>query len=125
MARRQDENHISSRRTFLKTMGWAPALFLPAPLYAGLGCLGSRQNLQTIAPPYTDPRVTPHYPVKSPLDDVLRLVTPGSDEFITEKHAYEIGRVLDVWGQGLKSSPPALALLAQCIDPFIESIPLI
>src|SRR6266550_8792947 len=125
MARRHDENHIPSRRTFLKTMGWAPALFLPAPFHAGVGRWGARENLNASPFPYADPRVTPHYPVKSQLDDVLRLVGPGSDEFITEKHAYEIGRVLDVWGQGLKSSPPALALLAQCIDPSIESTPLI
>ena len=125
MARRQDENHIPSRRTFLKTMRWAPALFLPAPLHAGLGRLAARQNLNTAAFPYAENRVTPHYPAKSPLDDILRLVAPGSDEFITEKHASEIARVLDLWGQGLKSSPPALPLLAQCIDPSIESTPLI
>src|SRR6266566_5380172 len=117
MARRQDENHIPSRRTFLKTMRWAPALFLPAPLHAGLGRLGARQNLNTAAFPYPDNRVSPRYPAKSPLDDILRLVAPGSDEFIPEKHASEIARVLDLWGQGLKSSPPALPLLAQCIDP--------
>jgi tetratricopeptide (TPR) repeat protein/peroxiredoxin len=125
MARRQDENHIPSRRTFLKTMGWAPALFLPAPLYSGLGRLGPRQNLQTVALPSADTRVAPRYPVKTPLDDVLRLVAPGSDEFITEKHASEIARALDAWSQGLKTSPPALPLLAQCIDPSVEATPLI
>src|SRR6266550_2717954 len=125
MARRQAENHIPSRRAFLKAMGWAPTLLLPAPLHAGLARLGSRPNLQSIALPFSDIRLTPHYPAKSPLDDVLRLVTPGSDEFITEKNASEIARALDTWGQGVKSSSPALAQLAQCIDPSIEATPLV
>ena len=34
--------------------------------------------------------LTPHYPAKSPLDDVFRLVAPGSDEFVTEKVCFEI-----------------------------------
>jgi len=65
--------------------------------------------------------LAPHYPTKSPLDDVLRLVDPAADEYVTEKYAFEITRLLDDWAQGLRSSPPALALLAKFLDPSLEA----
>ena len=51
----------------------------------------------------TDVRLTPHYPAKSPLADILRLVAPGSDEYVTEKYAFEIESLLKQWGQTLKT----------------------
>ncbi|MGI4755617.1 MAG: FG-GAP-like repeat-containing protein [Janthinobacterium lividum] len=41
--------------------------------------------------------MSPRYPARSPLEDVLRLVAPGTDEYVTEKHAFEIGTVLQRW----------------------------
>src|ERR1700757_2528387 len=108
MACLKDEKHIS-RRTFLRGMRWAPTLFLPAPMRAfpfGAKFAAPPRALNSF--PFADYRLTPHYPTKSPLDDMLRLVAPGSDEFVTEKYAFEIGRLLDEWGQTLKTSPPAL-----------------
>ena len=102
MARRPDENHIPSRRTFLKTMRWVPALFLPAPFHASFR-YGARQSFQSPLFALSEPRVTPHYPTNSPLDDVLRLIAPGSDEFIGEKYAAEVERLLQVWSQGRPS----------------------
>jgi Flp pilus assembly protein TadD/peroxiredoxin len=75
--------------------------------------------------PFADYRLTPHYPAKSPLDDVLRLVAPGSDEFVTEKYAFEIARLLDDWSRGLKAAPPAVGVLAQFIDSSLEATPLL
>ncbi len=69
---------------------------------------------------FADYRVTPHYPAKSPLDDVLRLVAPGSDEFVTERYAFEIGRLLDEWSQALKSGPPAFGKLTEFMDASVE-----
>jgi Flp pilus assembly protein TadD/peroxiredoxin len=132
MARNQDEKNNQrhdregtglSRRTFLRGMTWAPALFLPGafcglPYWlkearaAGDGKTGFAS---------ADFRLTPHYPAKSPLDDVLRQVVPGGDEYITEKHALEIMRLLDEWSRGLKSAPPATAILAKLIDPVIRA----
>src|ERR1700757_2126672 len=112
MARRQDENHILSRRKFLRTMRWAPALFLPAPFHGITFPFPSGLRPAPPELPLSETRLTPHYPTKSPLDDVLRLVAPGTDEFITEKHASEIQTLLSAWSRGLMSSPPALALLA-------------
>ena len=75
--------------------------------------------------PFVDFRLTPHYPAKSPLDDVLRLVAPGTDEYLTEKYAFEIMRLLNEWSKGFKATPPALAILAKFLDPSIEATPLV
>jgi len=124
MARYNDEKRIS-RRIFLRRMRWAPVLFVPAPMQAwpaGLKLAAPPRAVPSF--PFADLRVTPHYPAKSPLDDVLRLVAPGSDEFITEKHAFEIGRLLNEWSQALKAAPPALQVLATFLDPSLRATPL-
>jgi hypothetical protein len=74
--------------------------------------------------PFADFRLTPQYPAKSPLDDVLRLVPPGADEFVTEKYAFEIGRLLNEWGQAFKAGSPALTVLATFLDPSLQATPL-
>ncbi len=124
MARHKDEQHIS-RRTFLRGMRWAPVLFAPAPLCAlpfGAKLAAPPRAIPFL--PFADFRLNPHYPAKSPLDDVLRLVAPGSDEFITEKYAFEIGRVLNDWGQALKTAPLGLSTLANFLDSSLEAIAL-
>ena len=116
------ENQSLSRRTLLKSMGMAPLLFRAGPAARGgvafraAGALigGWRRRFN-----YSDVRLMPHYPAKSPLADVLRLVTPGSDEFITEKYAVEIESLLKEWGHGLRVSArdtAALARLAGCLN---------
>ncbi len=124
MARRKDEKHIS-RRTFLRGMRCVPVLFVPAPLRSlpfGAKLAAPPRAIPFF--PFADPRLSPHYPVKSPLDDVLRLVAPGADEFVTEKYASEIARLLNSWGQALKTAPPALSALANFLDPSLEGTPL-
>jgi Flp pilus assembly protein TadD/peroxiredoxin len=127
MTRHKDEDHIFSRRAFLRGMRWAPLLFLPAPLHESPfpAILPETTEDGTSKFPFVDFRLTPHYPAKSPLDDVLRLVAPGSDEYVTEKYAFEIIRFLDEWSQGLKATPPALTALAKFLDPSIEATPLV
>jgi Flp pilus assembly protein TadD/peroxiredoxin len=108
-------------------MRWAPLLFLPAPLQASPfpAILPETTGDGTSKFPFADFRLTPHYPAKSPLDDVLRLVAPGTDEYVTEKYAFEIMRLLNEWSRGLKVTPPALAVLAKFLDPSIEATPLV
>ncbi len=116
MARYKDERHIS-RRTFLREMRWAPVLFVPAPMRAlPFGAKGASPPRGIPSFSLYDFRLTPHYPAKSPLEDVLRLVAPGTDEFVTEKYAFEIARLLNDWGQALKAVPPALSALAKFLD---------
>jgi len=92
MPHRNDEDQSMSRRLFLKQMGWAPVLFLPAPIASPL----IRSRARPIAPAQlpsfspVDVRLSPHYPTKSPLDDVLRRAAPGTDEYVTEGYAAEL-----------------------------------
>jgi Flp pilus assembly protein TadD/peroxiredoxin len=100
-------------------------LFIPAPMRAlpfGSKLAAPPRAIPSF--PFADFRLTPHYPAKSPLDDVLRLVIPGADEFVTEKYAFEIARLLDDWSQALKANPPALSVLASFLDVSLEATPL-
>src|SRR5258708_19486972 len=124
MAHHKDEKHVS-RRSFLRGMRWAPMLFVPAPMRAlpfGAKFATSPRAIPSF--PFADYRLTPHYPAKSPLDDVLRLVVPRADEFVTEKYAFEIARLLNNWSQALKASPPALRAFAGFLDASLDATPL-
>jgi Flp pilus assembly protein TadD/peroxiredoxin len=97
-------------------------LFVPAPMQVlpfGMRFAAAPRTVPSF--PFADFRFTPHYPAKSPLDDVLRLVTPGADEFVTEKYAFEIGRLLNEWSRGLKTAPPALNVLSMFVDASLQA----
>jgi len=81
MSRPKNETYLFSRRTLLKGMGLAPLLLRPAPFYGAPFLFGSPTVFpnQNSAFPFSDIRLTPHYPAKSPLEDVLRLVAPEAD----------------------------------------------
>src|SRR5882724_118068 len=127
MARCKDEKSSFSRRSFLRGMRWAPLLFLPAPIqgfsFPAVRHQSSRDRNGSF--PFADFRLTPHYPAKSPLEDLFDRVVSGSDEYVTEKYDLEIMRLLGEWGQALKSSPPGLAVVAKFLDASIESSSLI
>ena len=100
-------------------------LFLPAPFHAS-----SFHSLRPDIPGddsfrLTDPRLNPHYPTKSPLDDILLKVVPGADEYVTEKYAIEITQLLGEWSRALKAAPPALASLAKFLDASIAATSLL
>lgn len=71
--------------------------------------------------PFTDVRFKPHYPIKSPLADVLRLVAPGSDEYPTEKYALEIDSLLHQWSQSLRESVLNLPNLSKLLSPSLQA----
>ena len=71
--------------------------------------------------PFTDFRLTPHYPAKSALDDVLLKVVPGADEYLTEKYAFEIMALLKQWSVDLRTAPPGLASLTNFLDASIAT----
>jgi|HubBroStandDraft_6_1064221.scaffolds.fasta_scaffold00589_3 tetratricopeptide (TPR) repeat protein len=127
MTRQRDKDDAFSRRTFLRRMRWAPVLLLPAPMHAR-----AFRPLRAESPAdcnatfnFADFRVTPHYPAKSPLDDILRKAVPGSDEFITEKYAVEIKRLLDEWSQALKAGSPAIGVLAKFLATSLQATSLV
>ncbi len=102
-------------------------LFLPAPLQAWPSGLQFPEIPRDGTPsfPFTDFRLTPHYPAKSPLDNVLLKVIPGADEYLTEKYAFEIMQVLGEWSQALKTAPPGLAVFAKSLDASIAATSLL
>jgi tetratricopeptide (TPR) repeat protein len=108
-------------------MRCAPLLFLPSPLHsAAFESLVPRiLGEQRPSFPLADYRLTPHYPAKSPLDEVLRYVAPGSDEYVTEKYAAEIAQRLEEWGQELRVNPATLSVLAKFLDPSLQATPLV
>src|SRR6516165_17914 len=127
MAGHQHKTYTLSRRAFFRGMRLAPVLFLPAPIRTWASHSGLSEPTGDRSPgfPFADLRLTPRYPAKSPLDDIFRLVVPGSDEFVTEKYAFEIMRFLDEWSESLKCAPPALEVLAQFLGDSLESTPLV
>jgi Flp pilus assembly protein TadD/peroxiredoxin len=63
----------------------------------------------------------PRYPAKSPLEDVLCYVFPGTDEFITEKYAFEIDQQLRRWSTSLVLSAYDLKVLRGLLDTAIQA----
>jgi Flp pilus assembly protein TadD/peroxiredoxin len=128
MARHKNQKHFFSRRTFLKKMRWAPLLYLPAPMCAFPFLPTIPETSGDLSGgnfPFADFRLTPHYPAKSPLDAVLSRVAPGADEYVTEKYAFEIRRLLSEWSEGLKAASPALGVVAKFLDASIEATSLV
>ncbi len=127
MPRHKNDSQFLSRRRLLKSMGLAPLLLRPAPLLGSSLLFGPERVFRNQNPafPFLDVRLTPHYPVKSPLADILRLVAPGSDEYITEKYAFEIEALLRDWSEALKASARETSALAKSLAPSIEATPLV
>jgi len=115
-----------SRRIFLKGMGWAPMLFLPAPL-SGIASRSWFPITGGVTLPLAsdEVRLTPHYPSSSPLDDVLRFASPGSDEYVVEGYVLEITSLLTRWSQQLRAAPPAADTLKKFIHVSIQSTSLV
>jgi Tfp pilus assembly protein PilF/peroxiredoxin len=102
-------------------------LFRPSPFYGASLLFGPSKVLsgQNSDFSFADPRLTPHYPAKSPLEDVLRLVAPGSDEYITERYAFEIAAQLNGWKRALEASAHDLSSLSRSLDPSVQASPLV
>jgi tetratricopeptide (TPR) repeat protein len=124
---RIEKDRAVSRRIFLKQMRWAPVLFLPAPVTNPFLVSGLQRSTVAQASRFSSADIppgvplTPHYPANSPLDTVLRLAAPGSDEYITEGYAFELMGLLDEWSQQLKAEPPATAILGKFVDSSIHA----
>ncbi|WP_433973245.1 tetratricopeptide repeat protein [Tunturiibacter lichenicola] len=101
--------------------------FRPAPFYASSFLFGAPEILRAPGSDYSfaDIRLTPHYPAKSPLEDVLRLVTPGSDEYITERYAFEIELQLNGWKRALEGSTHDLSALSRSLDASFQASSLV
>ena len=103
-------------------MGWAPLLFLPAPLQGSLIGVGPPEISTARIPhfPFSDLHFVPHYPERSPIDQILRFADPGTDEYVAEGYAAQIMALLADWSQELKARPPGLSALGRCIGSSIQ-----
>jgi Flp pilus assembly protein TadD/peroxiredoxin len=121
MGRRPRKKVKLSRRDFLGSLRWAPMTFLAAPLYVKAlpnFWLGAHRPETSLG--FIDDRLIPHYPKKSPLEDVLRLVAPGSDQYLTEKYALEISRVLLRWSEELQKDSSGVAGVETFLSAAME-----
>jgi Flp pilus assembly protein TadD/peroxiredoxin len=118
----RQKSYRFTRRAFLRKLQWTPALFLPAPIFVPSlrPLFASTSEDRNAGFDLADFRITPHYPAKSPLEDVLRKVVPGTDEYVLEKYAFAIARQLDGWRQALLAKSPALGELAAFLDDAFE-----
>jgi Flp pilus assembly protein TadD/peroxiredoxin len=102
-------------------MGMAPILLRMAPF--GNSLVAQSSSAQTYQLPLImgESYLKPNYPTKSPLEDVLRLVAPGNDEFTTEKYAFQIEQELKQWSASLMLSGRDLNPLARLLDNSIAA----
>ena len=68
-----------------------------------------------------DVRLSPHYPVRSPLSEVFHAIPPGLDEYPLEKFAFEIETLLAEWGKSLQKGVDHLTTIDSLIDDQIDS----
>lgn len=124
---RKDVNALISRRRLLKTLGLAPLALRCAPFHAAPILSGAANIDSRIHPtfPFADVRFVPHDPAKSPLADILRLVPPGSDNYPTEKYAFEIESQLEEWSRALCGSVGAVSVLENSLDASVEACSLV
>jgi Flp pilus assembly protein TadD/peroxiredoxin len=111
MGRHRDEPSTLNRREFLNRLGYAAPALLPAPLraYAPFPFALSLGD-----PALAEFRLKPSYPSPSPLDNMLCLVAPGADAYITEKYTAALQQQLNEIGNAIRqkqSSPETFARL--------------
>jgi Flp pilus assembly protein TadD/peroxiredoxin len=134
MSLEENKKSVLSRRKILKGIGLAPLMLRPSPLFGGVfsgspaavGSIGRPGPLadQVLLPSFADARLRPHYPLKSRLADVLRLVPAGSDEYLTEKYAFEIDLLLKKWAESLQKSSADQSLLKEFLSTSLVASPL-
>ena len=112
---------IASRRKFLKQMGCAPVLFLPSPLKTPR-LFASAPGIPHFAQvPLSEVHPESHYPVRSRLDDIMRLAIPGTDEYAMEGYVGAIKSAISGWSNKLKEAPPATTALSELLDISIQA----
>lgn len=114
VAARNDRQRFS-RRDLLRTLGVAPFLYRSAPLF-GMSSVAPAGQVDLL---FAEARYTPHYPARSPLDSVLRLVSAGSDEYSTELYAAQLSLILQQWSSSFREGD--LSGLAGSLDPSLQA----
>jgi len=109
-----------SRRSFVKSLSFAPFALHPAAIYPFyLRTLTEDFDAKEFS--LADVRFSPLYPAESPLSDIFRMVPPGSDEYPLEHFAVEIEGLLDNWGKELQRGIDGLRSIRSLLEDQIES----
>lgn len=101
-------------------MGVASVLS-PGPYFTNWPMFRVASFLAGQTPILPEVQLEPKYPAKSPLEDVLRYVLPGTDEFLTEKYAFEIDQQLRQWSASLSLSTHEQKPMAGLFDTALEA----
>ncbi|MDE3104955.1 MAG: VCBS repeat-containing protein [Acidobacteriota bacterium] len=110
-------NSEISRRWFLRGLGAGSILLRAAPLF---GQSPGSSGEQPHVPLLQEFRYVPHYPERSPLADVLSLVEPGSDQYLTELYAQQLQRVLNGWSEALTGGGGWADHVQQALEPDLR-----
>jgi Flp pilus assembly protein TadD len=121
-----------SRRELLQSLVFS-ALSLRAAPFFGSALLPPHSGIPSHGDAFESPeifRYRPHYPAQSLLADILALVPAGSDSYVTERYATEIGEVFAAWSKelraGVRTHGPLLSALANplqaSLTPAHESV---
>lgn len=69
-------------------------------------------------------RLTPHYRSATPLDPVLLKLQPGSDDFISERYATRMEKLLSKWRDRLLQSPSDLQAVEHVLATNFHATPI-
>jgi Flp pilus assembly protein TadD/peroxiredoxin len=126
MSHRPHANPDVSRRKFLRSLATAAISLRAAPFF-GAAIRPAETGLDNSWEPAgsaADLRYRPHYPEQSLLADILALVPPGSDSYVTERYASEIGQIFSRWGQELRSAGRGCSSIGKSLAESLEACPL-
>ena len=125
MSQRPSGKSGFSRRELLRNFAFTAFSMRMAPLFGG-----ALPQLETevgfgfeSASHAEDTRYRPHYPAPSSLADILALVPPGSDSYLSERNAFEIGLVFSQWSQELRSGGRGHSVLAPSLAESFHASP--
>lgn len=108
-----------SRRSVLKSLSFAPFALRASSIFPVCFAESASYGLGSFSE--ADARFSPHYPIPSPLADILRLVQPGLDEYPLEKYAEEIESLLLEWGTELKKQTSPVAIISPPVGSEVEA----
>jgi tetratricopeptide (TPR) repeat protein/peroxiredoxin len=128
MSQKADQQNHFSRRDVLRSLAATPFLLKPSPMF-GRGFLaafgGFQQNANKDDYRYAASRYKPHYREQIDLTPVLKLIEPGTDDYATEKYAFEIGAKLTQWAAELRHSTTQFPSLGQFLDDQLDATTLV
>jgi tetratricopeptide (TPR) repeat protein len=119
-SKKYSSRHLS-RREFLQYCQGASLSFLPARL--PLSFLSPVVDMpEALAP--DELQLHPRYRVKLGIEDVLKKVPAGFDQFLNEKYQDEIAAIFDAWSVQLLALPQDVAAIARAMPANLIGSPL-